>query len=475
MEKNLSLTDHFAGRKILFANFPADGHFNPLTGLAMHLKSLGADVRWYSSVTYAGKLKKMNIPHYCFKKAVDVEGNNFDKAFPERTKKKSQVSKLKYDIIHAFILRGPEYYADILEIHESFSFDLLVADSAFTGIPFVKDLMRKPVIAIGVMPLTETSADLPPAGLGMEPSDTWLGRIKQSLLRGISNQLIFREPNRVLHLLFDKYRIAHNHESLFDMLIAKCDLLLQSGTPSFEYHRSDLSENVRFIGPLLPYSNNQAHKAWFDQRLNQYERVFLVTQGTVEKDVEKLLVPVLEAFKDSTALVVCTTGGSKTAELRARYPQSNLIIEDFIPFGDVMPYTDVYITNGGYGGVMLGIENNLPLVVAGVHEGKNEINARVGYFKLGVNLKTEKPTSQQIRTAVEKVIAHPQYKENAIRLSMEFCRYRPASLFAEYAAGLLSATEGREAESKVNGNLAPVIEMPLPVEVISGRIVENRK
>jgi UDP:flavonoid glycosyltransferase YjiC (YdhE family) len=140
-----------------------------------------------------------------------------------------------------------------------------------------------------------------------------------------------------------------------------------------------------------------------------------------------------------------------------------------------MPYTDVYITNGGYGGVMLGIENNLPLVVAGVHEGKNEINARVGYFKLGVNLKTEKPTPQQIRTAVEKVIAHPLYKENAIRLSMEFCRYRPASLFAEYVAGLLSATEGREAESEVNGNLAPVIEMPLPVEVISGRIVENRK
>ena len=29
----------------------------------------------------------------------------------------------------------------------------------------------------------------------------------------------------------------------------------------------------------------------------------------------------------------------------------------------------------GYGGVMLGIENQLPLVVAGLHEGKNEINA----------------------------------------------------------------------------------------------------
>jgi len=37
------------GKRILFANFPADGHFNPLTSLAMHLTELGFDVRWYTS------------------------------------------------------------------------------------------------------------------------------------------------------------------------------------------------------------------------------------------------------------------------------------------------------------------------------------------------------------------------------------------------------------------------------------------
>jgi UDP:flavonoid glycosyltransferase YjiC (YdhE family) len=48
-----------------------------------------------------------------------------------------------------------------------------------------------------------------------------------------------------------------------------------------------------------------------------------------------------------------------------------------------MPYADVYVTNGGYGGTLLSIQNQLPMVVAGVHEGKNEINARVGYFQTG--------------------------------------------------------------------------------------------
>ena len=76
----------------------------------------------------------------------------------------------------------------------------------------------------------------------------------------------------------------------------------------------------------------------------------------------------------------------------------------------------MYITNGGYDGVMLGIENKLPLVVAGVHEGKNEICARIGYFKYGINLKTETPKPQQWRKAVEEVISNPVYKQNIEQL-----------------------------------------------------------
>ena len=85
-----------------------------------------------------------------------------------------------------------------------------------------------------------------------------------------------------------------------------------------------------------------------------------------------------------------------------------------------MPYADVYVTNGGYGGVLLSIQNQLPMVVAGVHEGKNEINARVGYFKLGINLKTEKPSALQLRKSVEEILSSDVYSQNVKRLSEEF-------------------------------------------------------
>ena len=188
----------------------------------------------------------------------------------------------------------------------------------------------------------------------------------------------------------------------------------------------------------MPFDRGVKEKTWFDNRLNQYERVVLVTQGTVEKDNEKLLVPVLEAFSNTGTLVICTTGGSGTEALRRRYTAQNIIIEDFIPFADVMPWCDVYITNGGYGGVMLGITYRLPMVVAGVHEGKNEIAARVGYFKCGINLRTETPGAVEIKKAVEEIFRNDLYRQQVDRLAREFNQYEPERLCEEYVNALLS-------------------------------------
>lgn len=433
-----------ASRRILFANVPADGHFNPLTGLAVFLREQGYDVRWYSSALYADKIRRLEIPYYPFNKAMELNNDTVESHFPERKLIKGKISKLNFDIQHFFIRRGEEYYADIKDIYSEFPFDLLIADCLFTGIPFVKDKMKIPVLSIGIMPLAETSKDLAPSGLAMHPATGLAGRTKQAMLRWFADRVLFRKSNELMHQIFDEHFIPHQKENVFDMMVRKSTLLLQSGTPSFEYKRSDLGENVRFIGPLLPYNKKQTQKTWFDPRLNTYERVVLVTQGTVEKDVNKLLVPTLNAFRKSNFLVVVTTGGSDTDKLRNEFPDSNFIIEDFIPFNDIMPYTDVYITNGGYGGVMLGIDHQLPMVVAGVHEGKNEINARIGYFKLGIDLKTENPRPQQIRSAVEMILVNDTYRRRVEELASEFKTYDPLRLTAGFVSEILLTNSGKK-------------------------------
>jgi len=427
--------------KILFANFPGDGHFNPMTGLAVHLKNLGHDVRWYTGRKYEHKLRQLGVSFYPLKRAIDFSVGEPDQIFPDRKNYKSQVAKLKFDIKHAFVLRGPEYYHDIEEINRSFSFDIMIADNCFTGIPFVKQLLGKPVIAIGVVPLPETSRDLPPSGLGLTPSSSFFGKRIQDVIRLLTDKFVFGESKKLIDHIYDAHGMKKVKGNLFDVICREADLLLQSGTPGFEYYRSDLGKNVRFVGPLLPYNEKKKVRYQLPSTYNQYRKKILVTQGTVETDVEKIIVPTLEAFKNSEVMVVVTTGGSKTQELRARYPHKNILIEDFIPFDDIMPECDVYITNGGYGGVLLSIQNKLPMVVAGVHEGKNEINARVGYFKLGINLRTEKPAPSKIKSSVEFVLRDTGYKNNVTRLAEEFEQYNPAWRVEYYMNELLKKQE----------------------------------
>lgn len=416
-------------KKILFACVPADGHLNPLLPLAQHLLNAGHDVRWYTSANYGDKIQASGIQHYPFKKAFDISGKGPDELFPERKLIKGKVKKLVFDITHGFVLRAPEYFEDIEEIYEQFPFDVVIADCMFFAIPFIKHNLDVPVISVGVVPLLESSEDIAPAGLGLMPPTNIFQRLQYKALHHITTAM-FKKPTALMRSLLKQHDVDMNISNMFDYVVRESSLLLQLGTPGFEYKRSDLGSNIRFIGASLPHAVNK--QSWFNAKLKHYKKVILVTQGTVEKDVSKLIQPTLHALKDSAYLVIATTSGSRTAELRQEFNHDNIIIEDFIPFDAIMPLADLYITNGGYGGVTFSIENKLPMVVAGIHEGKSEINARVEYFKIGINLRTETPTSQQIKAAAEKVLNDDQYQKNIENLSNEFSTYNSAKLCEKY-------------------------------------------
>ena len=71
------------------------------------------------------------------------------------------------------------------------------------------------------------------------------------------------------------------------------------------------------------------------------------------------------------------------------------------------------ITNGGYNGVQMALAYGVFLVAAGQSEDKPEVCARIEWTGVGINLKTGKPSQQQIRSAVRKLLADHRYKTRA--------------------------------------------------------------
>lgn len=122
-------------KKILFATMPMDGHLKPLTGLAVHLKKQGYDVRWYSGASYAATVKKLSIPYFSFRKAREINQENLESVFPERQRIRGTVQRLRFDMEHIFLRRIPEFIDDLKDIYQEFPFDLVVCDVLFAASP----------------------------------------------------------------------------------------------------------------------------------------------------------------------------------------------------------------------------------------------------------------------------------------------------------------------------------------------------
>jgi len=418
--------------KILFATMPFDGHFNPLTGVAMHLKAAGHDIRWYAGLNYAVKLETLGIHHYPFQRATEINQDNISELFPERAKLRGP-ALIRFEARHIFVDNTENFFEDVREIDASFPFDALFCDSAFYAMKLIKEKLGKQVCAFEVGPSLETSDDVPPNFVGLKPAKNAIGRLIHQGMRTVMERMVMGESKGLYNDMLTAHGLAPIDGSLFDVSYRSPDVVFLSGVPGFAYPRRVLNPKVKFVGLLLPYKSVTAKTFSQTEKLEKYKRVILISQGTVDnKDPDKLIVPALEALKDTDALLVVATGYSNTEELRKSYPQDNILIEDFVDFEFMLEHTDLFICNGGYGSVLLSLSNGVPVLAAGVREGKNDVNAHVDYFDVGIDLHTENPRSADIRQAAERILNEPLWKVNVARLSAELSRYRPNELIEAY-------------------------------------------
>jgi UDP:flavonoid glycosyltransferase YjiC (YdhE family) len=418
--------------KILFATMPFDGHFNPLTGVAMHLKAAGHDVRWYAGPSYTAKLEQLGIPHLPFQRATEINQENIGELFPERARLHGP-ALIRFEVTHIFVDNTERYFEDVREIDASFPFDVLFCDAGFYAMKLIKEKLGKQVCAFGLVPSMETAKDGPPNFVGMKPAKNRIGQLAHRGIRAMMERMVMSEGKSMYNAMLATRGLAPLEGSLLDIPYRSPDVLFQSGVAGFAYPRRDPNPKVKFVGALLPYK--AAITGTFSQaeKLDRYEQVILISQGTVDnKEPGKLIVPALEALKDTGALLVVTTSFSRTEELRNAYPQDNIIIEDFVDFDFILDHTDLFICNGGYGSILLSLSKGVPVLVAGIREGKNDINAHVAYFGVGIDLRTENPKPGDIQRAAKQILSETRWRQTVARLRDELSGYHPNELIAAY-------------------------------------------
>jgi UDP:flavonoid glycosyltransferase YjiC (YdhE family) len=423
---------------ILFASVPADGHFNPLTGLAVHLRGKGHDVRWYTGPSYAGKLAKLGVPHFPFERASDVNGENLAERFPEYSKLGVGPKAIAFALEKVFFGSLEAHLRDITAVHARFAFEAIVFDGAFYAGRLVSEKLGVHAYPVWPGPTpAPTSKEGPPPFFGLKPARGPLGKMRDWVVgKMVAGSM--KGGLRIWDDLRAREGLPPFRGSLMDVHNDTSRTMFMVGAPGLDFPRTDWPKNMRFVGALMPHRKpGGALPPLLAEKLARYAgRVVVVSQGTIDnRDPNKLFVPSLEALSNGERLVVVATGGRHTEELRRRFPQEQVVVEDWIDFDPLMPHASLFVCNGGYGSVMHALVHGVPLLVAGKLEAKNDINARLDYRGLALDLRTERPTPAQIARGVERVLGDPRYRQNVARVRAELATYDPFAIIEREIVG----------------------------------------
>jgi UDP:flavonoid glycosyltransferase YjiC (YdhE family) len=267
--------------RFLIATLPADGHLSPLLPLVAELTRRGHEVLWMTGAAKRARVEATGAAFLPFLDAWDLDFGDLDAAFPGRADAKG-VARFKFDMREIFIKMVPDQISDLQRHVANVQPDLLIVEPTFGGAAAaLEQQCGLPWATFGIGALMMPSADAPPFGLGLAPmSKGPLNRARNRVLNALIDRTLFRSVDADYRAMCARTGIVPNPDGLFASALSP-HLYLHPSVPSFEYPRSDLPGQVRFVGPHLPAAPASAERpAWWDDMLADERPVVLVTQGT---------------------------------------------------------------------------------------------------------------------------------------------------------------------------------------------------
>lgn len=423
---------------IIIAAVPVHGHVTPLLAVARHFTERGDRVRFLTGSRFAEAVRTAGAEHIALPADADYDDRqDWDTTFPERAGL-PKAKSLAFDVEHVFVRPGRAQHDAIMAMHETETAGAMLTDPAFTGGAFLLGHPlgeRPPILVCGVIPLMIASRDTAPYGMGLTPLRGPLGRLRNALLAGLAARTVFPRAEEVA---------ADVNRELFGLPLPfpvldwprHAEAIAQFTVPEFEYPRPDAPRTLHFVGPISATGSQAPIPPWWEE-IDGSRPVVHVTQGTIaNRDYRQIIAPTLQALAKDDLLVVVSTGGRPLDTLPPL--PANARAAAFLPYDALLPRTDVYVTNGGYGGVQYALRHGVPIVTSTGREEKPEVAGRICWSGVGRRLNTETPTPAAVGAAVHAVLTDPSYRVAAQRIAARMAQTRGTTHLGELVDQLAS-------------------------------------
>ena len=408
--------------RILIASTPANGHVNPMLAIARTLISEGHQVAVYTGAAFRARVEASGAVHFSLPPDADFDLEDPFARVPELKVMPPGLEWLRIASERLFVDNIAAQHNGLQNLLQSFRPDVIIGDDMFFGaLPMLLGAgsKRPPVVLCGTSVLHWPREDRAPMFLGLPPATTPEQREEYAALAQNYHEVVDQPVMLRLNQVFKDLGAGPTSLPMFYCSVGLADAYLQLSVPSFEFPR-DIPRAVHFVGtpPIIP--GQVPPPPWADE-LDGSRKVVLVTQGTVANHNFNLLVaPTLAALaNEPDVLVVATAGGRPIDAIPGPVP-ANARLSSYLPFEWLLPKVDVLVTNGGYGSVNQAMSFGIPMVTGGLTEDKADVNARVAWSGVGIDLATNEPTPEALRSAVRTVLDQPVYRMRAAQMAEEF-------------------------------------------------------
>jgi MGT family glycosyltransferase len=420
---------------ILVSSMPAPGHVNPILAIASHLRDRGHSVLFNTGDVFREQVESEGLRFIPLKGKANFDYRTFNKFLPEGKTLTPGPEDMIHSCKHVMGDTMLPQFDGIREILSREPVDVVLVNFIFFGVvPLLLGprTERPPVISVGVSPLVLSSIDASPL-FGPATSAEQRERNREEARKF---QASLACVNEHLDNLLQGHGCPPLPDFFIDCLYKLPDLFLQLTVEALEFPRSDMPGHIKFVGPVMPKSSSAFQRPDWWKELDGSRPVVLVTQGTIANtELNDLIGPTIAALATEDVTVIAATGKANGA-ITTPIPR-NTKVTPFVPFMEVLPKVDVFVTNGGFGAVNQALSMGVPIVIAGETEDKAFVAARVAWTGAGISLGTSRPTPEQLRSAVRKVLKDDTYRAKARALQNNFAQYNALDLIAAHVESFL--------------------------------------
>jgi MGT family glycosyltransferase len=408
--------------KVLIASTPGTGHLNPLLAIGRILIAEGHEVVGLSGSALRARIENIGAGFRPFPAGADFEVKDLVSMVPELKNIPPGPEWLRVAIERLFVDTIPAQHQGLRQVLRDFPANIIIGDDMIFGVlpMLLGPRSKRPAIVLcGTSILHWRREDGAPLFVGLPPATSQAQREEYAAIAREHDRVVDQPVARRLDRSLKKLGVGPLSTPLFESVVELADAYMQLTVPSFEFPRH-IPPSVHFVG-ALPIIPNQAPLPSWAPELDGSRKVVLVTQGTVANHNFGLLIaPTLAALADDPDLLVLATAGGRPIDAIPGPIPGNARLASYLPFEWVLPKIDVLVTNGGYGSVNQAMSFGVPLVTAGLTEDKADVNARIAWSGVGIDLATNEPTPQALREAIRTVLETPKYRSRASSIAVEF-------------------------------------------------------